>query len=74
MTHKEIALSLIGLIREILGLTAYNDILKEIFMNENTDIQSYYVSLKKFAKFFKINDNNNNHSDSSTDSNDSKEY
>ena len=74
MTHKEIALSLIGLIREILGLTAYNDILKEIFMNENTDIQSYYVSLKKFATFFKINDNNNNHSDSSTDSNDSKEY
>lgn len=70
MNHKEIALSLIGLVREILGLTAFNDILKEIFMSQNTDIQSYYLCLKKLGKCFKVNENNN-HSDSSTDSNDS---
>ena len=68
MTHKEIALALIGLIRETLGLPAYNNILKYIFMNESTDIQCYYGCLKRFAKFFTIK-NNNNHSDSNTDSN-----
>lgn len=68
MTHKEIALSLIGLIRETLGLIAYNNILKSIFMNENTDIQSYYACLKKLRKCFKIKDENE-HAYSSTDSN-----
>ena len=48
MTQKEIALALIGLIRETLGLPAYNNILKYIFMNESTDIQCYYVCLKRF--------------------------
>ena len=68
MTHKERALALIGLIRQTLGLTAYNNILKNIFMNEYTDIQNYYRCLKKFGKCFKIKENNN-HSDSNTDSN-----
>ena len=68
MTHKEIALSIIGLIRETLGLIAYNNILKSIFMNENTDIQSYYACLKKLRKCFKIKVENE-HTSSSTDSN-----
>ena len=68
MTHKEISLALIGLTRQTLGLTAYNNILNYIFMNEYTDIQRYYYCLKKFGKFFQIKDNNN-HSDSNTDSN-----
>ena len=68
MTHKEIALSLIGLIRETLGLIAYNNILKSIFMNENINIQSYYACLKKLRKCFKIK-YENEHTYSSTDSN-----
>jgi hypothetical protein len=68
MTYKEIALALIGFIRQTLGLTAYNNILKYILMNEYNDIQNYYHCLEKFGKFFNIKDNNN-HSDSNTDSN-----
>ena len=68
MTYKEIALSLIGLIRQTLGLEAYNYIIKYIFMNEYNDIPIYYRCLKKFGKFFQIKDNNN-HSDINTDSN-----
>ena len=69
MTHKEVALSLIGLMRETLGLIAYNNVLKSIFMRENTDIQSYYSCLKKIRKCFKINDNTNHSDTGSTDSN-----
>ena len=68
MTYKEIALALIGFIRQTLGLIAYNNILKYIFMNEYNDIQKYYHCLQRFGKFFNIKDNNN-HSDSNTDSN-----
>jgi len=68
MSHKKIALSFIGLIRETLGLTPYNDILKNIFMREFADIHNYYTCLKKLRKYFKIKDNNN-HSDSNTDTN-----
>ena len=72
MTHKEIALSISGLIREILGLIAYNNILKSNFMNENTDIQSYYACLKKLRKCFKIKDKKeltNSRTDSNPDNN-----
>ena len=69
MTHKEVALSLIGLMRETLGLIAYNNVLKSIFMRENIDIQSYYSCLKKIRKCFKINDNTNHSDTGSTDSN-----
>ncbi len=67
MTNKEAVLGIIGLIRETLGLSAYNNILKSIYMNEN-DIQKYYACLNKIRKLFKINDDNN-HSDSNTDDN-----
>lgn len=72
MTHKEIAISIIGLIRETLGLVSYNKIIKTIFMSECTDIQIYSLCLQKLKKFFKIKDDenqNNNHSDSNTDAN-----
>ena len=69
MNHKEVALSLIGLMRETLGLMAYNNILKSIFMSQNDDIQSYYTCLKKIRKCFKINDHTNHSDSGSTDSN-----
>ena len=71
MTHKEVAFSLIGFIREILGLKAFNNYIKNFFMGENSYIQNYYACLQNLRKCFKINDNdnNNNHSDSNTDSN-----
>lgn len=68
MTHKKRALSIIGFIRETLGLTAFNCILKNIFMRELTDMHSYYNCLKKLRKYFKIK-NNGDHSDSNTDVN-----
>lgn len=68
MTQKEIVLALIGLIRETLGLIAYNEILKNILINENTGIQNYYTCLNKLRKCFQIKDDNN-HSDSNTDEN-----
>ena len=68
MTNKEFALAIVGFIRETLGLVAYNDIIKNIFMSQDTDIQNYYSCLKKLRKCFKILDNNN-HSDSNTDEN-----
>ena len=54
MTNKEIALSFIGLTREILGLIPYNNILKSTFMQEQIDAQKYYCCLKKLKKCIKI--------------------
>ena len=68
MTNKEFALAIVGIIRETLGLVAYNDKIKNIFMSQDTDIQNYYSCLKKLRKCFKILDDNN-HSDSNTDEN-----
>ena len=68
MTNKEFALAIVGLIRETLGLIAYNDIIKNTFMSQCTDVQNYYSCLKKLRKCFKILDDNN-HSDSNTDEN-----
>lgn len=55
MTKMEIALAVIGFVRETLGLTAYNNILKEIFMNSG-DEKKYLNCLSKFRKYFKIQD------------------
>ena len=60
MTHKEIALVLIGLIREILGLEAYNNIIRYIFINDSNDIQKYLKYLNKVKKLFIIKENNAN--------------
>ena len=68
MTNKEFALAIVGLIRETLGLIAYNDIIKNTFMSQDTDIQNYYSCLNKLRKCFKILDDSN-HSDSNTDEN-----
>ena len=68
MTNKEFALAIVGLIRETLGLVAYNDIIKNTFMSQDTDIQNYYSCLNKLRKCFKIMDDSN-HSDSNTDEN-----
>jgi hypothetical protein len=79
MTHKEIALSIIGLIRETLGLISFSKIVNTVFMNENSDIQNYFISLKKLRKCFKIkddckknSDSNESTSDSSSDNNSDK--
>jgi len=61
MTPMETALSVIGFVRETLGLVAYNDIIKQIFM-PNDDVKKYLICLDKFKRCFKIQDNitNNN--------------
>ena len=79
MTHKEIAMAIIGLVRETLGLTAFSKFIQIVYMNEFVDIHNYLTCLNKIRKIFKIkvdNNNNskhkshnNNHSDSNTDTN-----
>ena len=59
MTKKEIALVIIGLIREILGLEAYSNIIKYIFINEQKSIQKHLYYLKKIKRCFVIKENNN---------------
>ena len=61
MTPMETALSVIGFVRETLGLVAYNDIIKQIFM-PNDDVKKYLICLNTFKRCFKIQDNitNNN--------------
>ena len=62
MTPMEIALSVIGFVRETLGLTAYNNILKNIFMSSG-DVKRYLSCLAKFRKCFKIQEDNNHNCD-----------
>ena len=76
-THKEIALAIIGLIRETLGLVAFNKNVQTVCMNEDADTHNYLSCLNRLRKCFKFkeedkstkNNNNNNHSDSNTESN-----
>lgn len=70
MTPKDIALSIIGLIREILGLIPYNNIIINAFMNKYNDLQYYLQCLNKLKKCFKINykNMNNNCENSSNNS------
>ena len=64
MTPIEIALAVIGFIREALGLVAYNNIIQQIFMTQNGDLKTYSDCLMLFRKCFQIqedsNHNNNN--------------
>jgi hypothetical protein len=84
MTHKEIALAIIGLVRETLCLVAFNKFIQIVFMNEFVDIHNYLACLNKLRKIFKFkvdnhhnnnnknndgHNHNNNHSDSNTDAN-----
>ena len=83
MSPKEIAMGIIGLCREILGLSAFNENMQFLFMGINkydeSHIYNYAKCLNKIRKCFKIieeinerennNMNNNNHSDSTKDSN-----
>ena len=59
MTKKEIALVIIGLIREILGLEAYNNIIKYVFINDQKSIQKHLYYLNKIKRCFVIKENNN---------------
>ena len=83
MTPKEIAIGLMGLAREILGLTAFSKNIQIVFMNikelDDMHNSNYIKCLNKIRKCFKIvknnnsnnknNNKNNNHSDSTKDSN-----
>jgi len=71
MTHKEIALSIIGLIRETLGLISFSKIVNTVFMNDSSDIQNYFICLKKLRKCFKIKDDSKKNSDSNESTSDS---
>ena len=75
-SQKEIAISIIGLIRERLGLPAFSKNFQIVFMNELSDIHNYLSCLNRLRKIFKFKENakskNNiisNHSDSTTESN-----
>ena len=68
MTPMEIALSVIGFVRETLGLTAYNNILKNIFMSSG-DVKRYLSCLAKFRKCFKIQEDNNQKNSNSNSNN-----
>ena len=59
MTPIEIALAVIGFIREALGLVAYNNILQLIFMNQVNDLKSYTDCLFIFKKCFQIQEDSN---------------
>ena len=68
MTPMEIALSVIGFIRETLGLISYNDIIKKIFM-PNDDVKKYLNCLNKFRRCFKIEDNINSNNNNENNNN-----
>jgi len=67
MTNKEIALVIIGLIREILGLEAYSNIIKYIFINDQKNIQNHLYYLKKIKRCFVIKENNNRYYNNSSE-------
>lgn len=71
MSPKEIAMGIVGLSREILGLNAFNENIQFIFMGlsefDDSHIYNYVKCLNKIRKCFKIqiaedneNENNNN--------------
>ena len=54
MTPIEIAISVIGFIREALGLVAYNNIIEQIFMTQVNDLKIYLYCLNLFKNCFQI--------------------
>jgi hypothetical protein len=77
MTHKEVAMAIIGFVRETLGLVAFSENIQIVFMDEYTICTHKYLScLNKLRKCFKFkvdqninSQKNGNHSDSNTDCN-----
>ena len=75
MTPMEIALAVIGFVRETLGLAAYNNIIKDIFI-PNGEVKRYLNCLTKFKKCVKIQDDsdNNENNRSSYSNNENTNY
>ena len=75
MTPMEIALAVIGFVRETLGLAAYNNIIKDIFI-PNGEVKRYINCLTKFKKCVKIQDDsdNNENNRSSYSNNENTNY
>ena len=74
MTHKEIAMAIIGFIREMLGVVSFSKNIQNIFMHEYVDIHNYVNCLNKLRKCFKLkvenkNKRKNSYSDSTEDTN-----
>ena len=72
MTHKEIAMAIIGFIRETLGVISFSNNIQNIFMHEFVDIHNYVNCLNKLRKCFKLkieDKNKRKNSDSTADSN-----
>ena len=59
MTPIEIALSVIGFIREALGLIAYNNIIRQLFMTQVNELTIYSYCLSLFKKCFQIQEEAN---------------
>ena len=74
MTHKEVAMAIIGFVREMLGLSSFSKNIQYVFMHEYVDIHNYVNCLNKLRKCFKLkvenkNKRKNSYSDSTADSN-----
>ena len=52
MTHKKIAMAIIGLVKETLGLIAFSKFIQIVYMNEFVDIHNYLTCLNKIRKIF----------------------
>ena len=69
MSHKEIAMAFIGLTREILGLEAFNNIIKYIFINNENNFQNYLNFLNIIKRCFVIKEINNYNNDQNLSTN-----
>jgi hypothetical protein len=58
MTYKEIALSIIGFIREMLGLSAFTKQFQMLFMNNSVELNNYIYCLNTIKKCFKFKEDN----------------
>ena len=52
MTHKEVAMAIIGFVREMLGLISFSKNIQNVFMHEYVDIHNYVNCLNKLRKCF----------------------
>jgi hypothetical protein len=71
MTYKEIALSIIGFIRELLVLTPFTKEVQLLFMNDFVDIHNYLHCLSRIKKCFKFKEEKTQHANSAENTTDS---
>ena len=60
MTHKQIAICIIGFARELLGLEPFSDIIKKVFLINQNNEREFVSGLQVIKKHIKIQGNKNN--------------